>query len=646
MCGIFGQFSRNAKLADERELCAATNSLRHRGPDGGAWWADKHVFLGHRRLSIIDLGTGNQPMASHDSRYVISFNGEIYNYIELKCELAEAGHRFATQSDTEAILEGYRRWGVDVGGHLHGMYAFAIYDREEKSLYIARDRFGEKPLFLAESPDGLLFASEVGALCSTSELPTDIDEDALGAYLCLNYVPGTATLLAGVRRLGPGCWKLFDASGVRQGRHMYPTANPLPPMSLDEAADETGKRLDESVAVTLRSDVPVTLFLSGGIDSSLVAESAVRLGDIKTAYCLDFQEEGHSEFPMACAVGHRLGINVEGVSMGDEATSDFFDLVGHLDDPLADSSALAVWSLSRHVSQHYKVALSGDGGDELFGGYLTYRATAIHRMMTRFFPMPLRRYAAKLSATLPVTDGKVTASYKLWRFLRAAHLSSGEAHFTWNGTWLPEEAGSFLTSTAAKTEVESVLSRVADSHNLITQTDTGSLQLADAGDYLPNDILTKVDRSTMAFGLESRAPFLSGSLADLGFCLTNKHKVTPFGESKRVLRRLAEKRLGREISAARKQGFSIPVHRWLRRGALPILEETLGESALGEIAFLDTQRVRAAVDDHLGGRRQYGFELWGLMTLVAWHRKCVQRKGVERPNADLRRIDLAPAAQA
>ncbi len=579
-------------------------------------------------------------MASHDGRYVISFNGEIYNFIELKEELSAAGHRFVSNSDTEVVIEGYRRWGTNVGNRLRGMYAFAIYDRREAVLFLARDRFGEKPLFIREEEERITFGSELGAFCCLGNFETRVDHFALGAYLCLNYVPGEMTLLSSIRRLGPGCWRLYDTKGVRDGRHTSETLKCDQHAPLDKAVSRVGDLLDESVKITLRSDVPVSLFLSGGIDSSLIAESAVRQGKIDTAYCLDFQESGFSEFSLASQVGQRLGIDVIGVPMGAESIEDFFDVVGHMDDPLADSSALAVWCLSRRASQDYKVVLSGDGGDELFGGYLTYKATAIHNMLA-YLPLWVRRMISAAASSIPVTDGKVTATYKIWRFLRANGLNGSEAHFTWNGTWLPNEAVSFLSEDIAPEAALGSLHRLAAGHNLTDSPSTGALQQADTRDYLPNDILTKVDRTTMAFGLESRAPMLYEPLADFGLSLPDRHKVTPLGQSKHVLRTLAEKRLGHDISSAKKQGFSIPVQKWLRADARPILEDLLGLGSLKNVSFLNPTAVMRAKDVHLSGKRQYGFELWGLMVLVAWYRARIERRGFNRPTSELRRANLA-----
>lgn len=617
MCGIFGRFARAGQLGPVEPLLAATNLLRHRGPDQGGYWTDGPFFFGHRRLSIIDLSGGEQPMASEDGRFVVTFNGEIYNFVELRTELAAGGARFRTASDTEVLLHGYRRWGIELPARLSGMFAFAIADRVEDSLFVARDRFGEKPLFLHETNAAVSFASELSALASLPDVERTWDLEALALYLCLNYAPGDMTLLSSIRRLRPGFWRRYRRSSVEQGRYYHPpTASFSPvPKTLDDAAVELGTRLDEAVRIALRSDVPLALFLSGGIDSSAVAESAVRQGVLKHAYCLHFGEAGFTELGNARRVAERLGLELRVVELDVAQLADFTSLVCHGDDPLADSSALPVWTLARAAAADYKVVISGDGGDELFGGYLTYKATALHRRLVTPLPHAFRKLLAKGVAWLPVRDGKVPLTYKLMRFLRAADLPAHDAHFTYNGTWLPAEAVRFLTPEARTREPE-----LGERHGLTATPGLRELQVADCEDYLPNDILTKVDRMTMAHGLEARAPLLLPEVADYGIALPERFKVSGFGSPKRVLRRLVARRQDAETARARKQGFSIPVHRWLRGPLRPLAEELLSERRIEDLGVLRASAVSEAMRSHMDGRAQLGFELWGLMVLSEWYR--------------------------
>ncbi|HEX9621450.1 MAG TPA: asparagine synthase (glutamine-hydrolyzing) [Polyangiaceae bacterium] len=620
MCGIFGRFARTGSLGPIEPLLGATNLLRHRGPDQGGYWTDGPFFLGHRRLSIIDLSRGEQPMASADGRFVVTFNGEIYNFVELRAELEASGAHFGTGSDTEVLLHGYRRWGTALPARLLGMFAFAIVDRVESSLFIARDRFGEKPLLVHETDAQVNFASELSALASLSEVDHEWDVEALSLYLCLNYAPGDTTLLRSIRRLRPGFWRLYRRASVQEERYYHaPAALASAPKTLDDAAVELGERLDRAVRIALRSDVPLALFLSGGIDSSAVAESAVRQGVLKHAYCLHFSEAGFTELENARRVAENLGLELRVVELDVDRLPDFADLVSHGDDPLADSSALPVWTLARAAAADYKVVISGDGGDEVFGGYLTYKATALHRSLVTPLPPAFRRLLAKGATRLPVRDGKVPLTYKLMRFLRAADLPARDAHFTYNGTWLPAEVVHFLTPERRTAEPE-----LGKRHGLPATPDLRELQIADCEDYLPNDILTKVDRMTMAHGLEARAPLLLPEVADYGIALPDRFKVSDFGSPKRVLRRLVRRRQSKETANARKQGFSIPVHRWLRGPLRPLCEELLSERRIDALGVLSSRAVTAAKRSHMEGKAQLGFELWGLMVLSEWYRVRVE----------------------
>ena len=642
MCGIVGCYSLHGAIRDIDALCEATNRLHHRGPDDGAWWSDGPFFLGHRRLSIIDLAQGAQPMASRDGRFVIAFNGEIYNFVELRAELQAGGAQFDTHSDTEVILHGYRAWGPDVARRLVGMFALAIVDRVAKTLYLARDRFGEKPLFVHESPSAISFASEVGALSSMPGIERALDARALGAYLCLNYVPGDRSLLVGIRRLEPATWRFYSHDGVGEERYWSPPAQVDENIDRDEALHELSQRIDEAIRIALRSDVPVALFLSGGIDSSVIAESAVRQGKLRHAYCLDFDEAGFSEWDNASFVAKRLGVELRRVVLSAGALADFVAVVEHADDPLADSSALAVWTLAREVARDYKVAISGDGGDELFGGYLTYRATMYQSLLCDIVPSVVRRGMRALGPALPTSAGKVTTSYKLARFLRAADLPAGEAHFAWNGSFLPERARALLLNEDARASARRALREMAERHQLTNSLSLRALQRADIGDYLPNDILAKVDRMTMAHGLEARAPFLVPSVAEYALRLPDRFKLARTGPPKRILRHMANALYGARISRAKKQGFSIPVHQWLRGPARNLVEDLLSARSLADIGMLDSHEVDLVKESHMQGRAQCGFELWGLMVLAAWHRARIASTPLP-VRRELRRIAL-PAA--
>lgn len=621
MCGLIGIFAWDGRVdIDPRHV----SLLRHRGPDDGAVWQDGSFFFGHRRLSIIDIATGQQPMGTADGSLVVIFNGEIYNYIELRKELEALGHQFQSHSDTEILLHGYRAWGRDMPVRLKGMFAFAIADREKQEIFLARDRFGEKPLFYAEILNGVAFASELGALSALPQIPLTIDDEALGEYLCLNYVTGDRTMLSAIRRLAPGSWRAYGVGGQMETGVFWSLRDSIADvrsvMNRDEALERLDDLLGKSVEFALRSDVPVGIFLSGGIDSSLIAHAAASRGKLTQAFCLSIPGQGFDELDAATRTAKRLGIPITGVAFGPESLEGFLELVEHADDPLADSSALAVATLAREASKTIKVVLGGDGGDELFGGYLTYKATLLHQRWVSPLPMVIRRGLAKFAHSIPTSEAKVSGSYALYRFLRASDITSGEAHFSWNGTWLPEYASHLPRSIRAMEASRTALSRLANSLGVVGTVDLRSLQLADILGYLPNDILVKSDRMTMAHGLEIRSPFLDSDLAIFALSLPAFLKAGMRGPLKRILRELAARTCGSDCARAKKQGFSIPVHTWLRERSRDLVEDLLSERSLIACGLLEVRVVRQAVEAHMAGRKSYGFELWGLMVLVAWHR--------------------------
>lgn len=627
MCGIVGIYAFEGP-APYRELWEdLTNLLYHRGPDDGAIWSEGPFFFGHRRLSIIGINSGRQPLLTPEKDLAVTYNGEIYNYPALRDELESLGHSFRTETDTEVLLHGYREWGVELPKKLIGMFAFGIADRKQGELFLARDRFGEKPLLYRVGPDYLAFASELKVLTALPDHEPRIDPDSLLKYLSLNYVPGTAMLLSEVQRVEPGSWLLWRGT-KREARHYWrpPSLESRAAIKLADAKEELRVRLDLAVKDALLSDVPVGVLLSGGMDSSLIAESAVRQGNLSNAYCLDFQESTYSEFSGAQRVANKLGLPIERVEIGPKAASDFLNIVSHADDPLADSSALAVWTLTRKAGAGNKVVLSGDGGDELFGGYLTYLASLWHQRFIARLPMAARRILKTVSTTVPIGESKVTTSYKLWRFLRAADLPVETAHLTWNGTWLPNEAQDFLTMDTESKGIEELLRIDLKNGGAVLD----ALQRFDLQEYLSNDILTKTDRISMAHSLETRAPFLVPVVSEWALTLPPALRCTMRGKLKVLLRALARDVLGPEVADRPKRGFSIPVHSWIRGPLREEFDDLLAPASVEEIGVLDPALVAAKYAEHLSGRRSYGFELWGLAVLMAWYRMRIKRRSTSK----------------
>ncbi len=627
MCGIVGIFSFNGQPPFRSKWLELVNHLSHRGPDEGAWWADGPFFLGHRRLAIIDPVGGGQPMGTDDGSLVVTFNGEIYNYIELREELKRFGYVFRTESDTEVLLHGYHRWGEDLPTHLTGMFAFAIADRRKNELFLARDRFGEKPLMVRRTSEYIAFSSELRPLAALPDMKREIDFNALGGYLSLNYVPGTATMLKGIKRFSPSSWKLFSNDSETSARFWSPPDSyaPVKYRSLDDHAAELHKHLDDAVKIALRSDVPVGLFLSGGIDSSLIAESAVRQGGLSKAYVLDFEEKSYSEYNAAKFVAKKLNLPLERVVITPEDLNSFLQIVEHADDPLADSSALALWTICRFAAQEIKVVLGGDGGDELFGGYLTYQGTMLHKQVVSRLPAILRQLFARLAYYIPFSEQKVSLTCKLMRFLRAADLPTSIAHFIWNGTWLPDEAAGLIEPEALRETIHRQMPLMTDQLFPGEECSLLKLQLIDIAEYLQNDILVKTDRMSMAHGLEMRAPYLNHSFAEWALTRPSQYNFKITGQLKHSMRHAARKLFGSKIANRPKQGFSLPVHAWIRKEFSEIVRDLLSFDSIKKTGFLNAEKIQQIIDDHFSKKRSYGFEIWGLMVLVAWYKSRVEK---------------------
>lgn len=632
MCGVFGFINwKNRDGFSLDSLIKATNLLYHRGPDGGAYTYDPPFFLAHRRLSIIDVTGGAQPMFSSDGRYGIVFNGEIYNYLELKDELKAAGYNFKTNSDTEVLLHGYIHWKENLPKHLIGMFAFAITDFHEKSIFLSKDRLGEKPLFYYKDEHVFCFASELKSLNFLLNDTKSLNKKALSQFFMLNYVPEEHTLFTHIHKLKPGTWMLIGENKNSSGVYWAPQQTEVSHFhSLDAAINNLDAHLEKSVRIACRSDVPITLALSGGIDSSLVGYYAAKMNTLKEAYCVDFQQKGFSEFPQAKIVADQLGIQLNSVPLSSSILEAFIESVYHADDPLADSSGLAVWALAREVSKKYKVMLGGDGGDEVFGGYLTYKASLFYQKLYKWCPDFLLYFMSSISKSISVSSGKVSTSYKLMRFLRAFGLDPNIAHFTWNGTWLPKNLSHLMDNHS--------MNALNDLHGDGKKDFLTNLQITDLQNYLPYDILTKVDRMTMAHGLESRAPFLHPDIVQFGLNLPSEFKISKKGKLKNILRKLTEVKFGAKIANAKKQGFSIPINDWLRGDAKGLMTDILSEDSLKKIPFLNTHFVHQIMREHLNGQRQYGFELWGLMVFVIWQKQQIVEKFCNIRNINLQEI--------
>lgn len=571
MCGIAGFFG----AGDEAILRRMTARIAHRGPDDEAFLVepDRGAFLGFRRLSILDIVGGKQPMTTADGTLTVVFNGQIYNHRELRAELEKRGARFATDhSDTEVLLHGWRQWGGDLPNRLNGMWAFAIHDRRTRKVFFSRDRFGKKPLFYFASRNVFAFASELTALREHPAVPTTLSQRALQKYFAYGYVPAPLTLVENVSKLPAGHSLTLDLS-TREHRierywHYQPAAE-LDGRPEAELIEEFSDLLDKAVARRLVADVPVGCFLSGGIDSSAVTALAMRHAGRERikAFSIGFEEATFDETRYARLVAEHVGADHQIETLSVQRALDILpDIAARWDEPIADSSMLPTYLLCQHARKQVTVALGGDGADELLAGYDPFRALRYARWYERLVPKPVHRAIALVAARLPVSHRYMSFDFRLKRTLRGldhpAHL--------WLPVWMAPLAPAELTDLfSTPVDLEDVYSEAIEawdncaSHDAIERAIAFYVRL-----YLQDDILVKVDRASMLNSLEVRAPFLDCDLVDFVRRLPARMKLRG-STSKWILRQCAQSLLPREVLTRSKQGFAVPVGQWFRDGLMP-----------------------------------------------------------------------------
>ena len=614
MCGIAG-YTHARRSVPSGVLTEAIDALRHRGPDQRGQYQSAQVSLGATRLRILDLEGGDQPLHSRDGDATIVFNGEIFNYRELRAELEGLGRVFRSRCDTEVVLEAFLAWGAECFARLRGMFAVAIWLEQERRLVLARDRMGIKPLYYTEHRGELYFGSELKCIFADPEVPRRIDLEGLNCYLSLNYVPGPRTLIEGIQKLMPG-HLLEWHRGLATKRAYARTVAPGPvPRSLNEACEELDVLLKASIAEQLVSDVPVGVWLSGGLDSSTVTHYASQAyaGRLKT-FSITFQGKSFDEGEYTRAVSRHYGTDHTELDLNDGANlADVIcEMPYYSDEPSADAGAVPVWYLSAISRQHVTVALSGEGADELFGGYLTYAADRYNRGLA-LLPRALRAGALGWARHLPVSDEKISFEYKLKRFLEGSLLSPEAAHVFWNGTFTEKEKREFFAYADAA-PMRQVLSQIRPGRSFERFLDF------DQRYSLPDGLLYKVDRMSMAHAVEVRPPFLDDRIVEFAARLPKRFKMSGF-ESKVVLRRLMRDSLPADVLQRPKIGFDIPVHEWFRGVLRPLLMDTLNESALADSGLFHWPAIERLLDQHLQRKANWGYHLWGLLTLMLWMRR-------------------------
>jgi asparagine synthase (glutamine-hydrolysing) len=614
MCGICGLVSLDgASAPDPAALAAMNETMVHRGPDSEGSMIEGSCGLAMRRLSIIDLAGGDQPISNEDGRIQVIQNGEIYNYRELMDELRGHGHSFSTHSDTEVLVHLYEERGPAFVEALRGMFAIAIWDSRHRRLLLARDRFGIKPLYYRVANGTLSFASELKALLRQPGFSREIDPEALEAFLAFNSIPAPMTIFKEASKLPAGHTLVAEGGEVTITRYARPSPVPADEVRSegDEAlAEELRERLRDSVRAHLVSDVPVGVLLSGGIDSSaLTALAAAESGYRVSTFSIGFEESSFDELAQARLVAERYGTDHHELVLRPDAVDLLPRLVEAFDEPFGDSSALPTYLVSQLAADTVKVVLSGEGGDELFGGYYTYVAD---RLALRFGrAAPLLRPLVEL---LPSSSAKVSFDYKAKRFVRGAHLPPVERHHAWKEIFSRDAQRRLLREGPSSDPLDLYRARYAETDGA---EELARLQDLDLGIYLVDDLLVKTDRASMAHSLETRVPFLDPVVGELALALETKQKVRGLSK-KRLLRRAVTPLLPREIIHGRKQGFSIPVAAWLRGDLEPFARDVLSAETIERQGCLRPDGVTSVLDDHLAGREDLSRQIWGLLAFTLW----------------------------
>ena len=622
MCGIAG-FTHSVRRLPIGVLSTALQSIVHRGPDSFGRHESPQMSLGATRLRILDLEAGDQPLKSADGDVVAVFNGEIFNHRELRRELEQAGFHFRTHCDTEVVLNSYLHWGQAAFARFRGMFAVAVWIQSEQRLVLARDRMGIKPLYYCTQDGELFFGSELKCLFAHPGVRRRINLEALDCFLSLNYVPGPMTLVDGIVKLMPGHMLSWRFGQAHISAFAARAANVKQHTNIDDACQELDRLLSSAVREQLVADTPVGIWLSGGLDSSSVLHYAAKHSSKLRTFSITFKESAGDESEHIRRISGHYGTDHTEFDLSPhcDLAAAIEDIAYHSDEPGADAGALPMWFLSRMTKQSATVALSGEGSDELFAGYLTYQADR-YSSSVRKLPRIFRRAALAFAQQLPAQNGRISLDYKIKRFLQGCLLSPEMAHVYWNGTLSERD--------------KRLLYRFADSACLVRWLEgmdgrSGLQRFLDFDQryFLADDILYKADRMSMAHSLEVRPPFLDPRIVDFAAALPDDFKL--HGKtSKYVLRRLMEGKLPDETLERPKVGFDIPAHDWFRGPLREFLLDTLSRDAVEDTGVFHWAAVERLISRHLQRKENAGYQLWGLMVLMLW----IRRWNIELPAAE------------
>jgi asparagine synthase (glutamine-hydrolysing) len=635
LCGIVG-FTHKRWAPDPDRIRNAVATLIHRGPDQQGVLESGLCSIGATRLKIIDLGGGDQPILSEDGDVAIVFNGEIYNHQELRRELEELGHRFHSHCDTETVLRAFIEWDTDCFARLRGMFAIALWTKSTKRLVLARDRMGIKPLYFARHGDDLFFGSELKAILIHPEIERRLSLEGLDCYLSMNYVPCPWTLVEGIEKLPPGQWLEWRDGKVSSDSYWRLPIGVAGKWTLESAREELDGLLRQSIREHLLSDVPLGMWLSGGIDSSTILHYAAMESSapLKT-FSISFQGRSFDETAYIREVAGRYQTDHEEFDLNPE--TDLIDAIEgfayYSDEPSADAGALPVWFLSKLSKTKTTVSLSGEGADELFGGYLTHRANRLAALARR---LPQRALGLGLGAlhAWPVSDEKISFEYQLKRFLEGSLMTPERAHVYWNGTFSEAQKRDLL-SAELPPALNSVLGELRDRRfaGPGVRDDLAPYLWFDQKYYLPDDILNKADRMSMAHSLEVRPPFLDHRIVEFAASLPASLKIRG-SRQKVLLKELMRDKLPASILGRKKIGFDIPAHDWLRGCLRPLMMDVLLDGSAEHAKLFRQDVIETYIRQHLERKINVGYHLWGLMVLFLWMKKWGIQAAASRETSD------------
>jgi len=624
MCGIAGwanlenKPSPNTSEAVLHQMC---EQMKHRGPDSEGLWLDESVALGMRRLSIIDLHTGEQPVYSEDKSIVVVMNGELYNFREVRADLEKRGHKFETQTDTEILPHLYEEYGEAMLEQINGMFAFALWDKRKKKLLIARDRFGEKPLYYGVFDGKLIFASEPKVLLENPAVKTEINTDALRSYLSFDYVPAPASIYKNIYKLPAAHFLTLENGQVKTRRYWNLTfhGNGNVP-TIEKAADDLRELLADAVRMRLVADVPLGILLSGGVDSSTVAAFATQFSTEKVkTFSIGFEEDSFDESKFARQVAAHLGTEHYEDKLSVEKAADLISEIGTwLDEPMSDGSLIPTFLLSRFVRKYVTVALGGDGGDEIFAGYPMYFG---HKMARVYDSIPrfLRSGVIEpIVNNLPVSTKNLSFDYKAKRFVAASKYDAVTRHHSWFGSFSIDGQSDLLTKDVLAQTSNDIYKGAKDLLEITdAPTEIERMQFLDMNFYMAEDILTKVDRASMAVSLEVRAPFLDPRVAQFAAALPLEYKLKG-NKGKYILKKAVEPLLPRNILQRPKKGFGVPIAEWLKGRLNPLMRDLLAPDRLRNQGLFNEKYVQKLIREHETNVASHHKQLWTLLVFQLW----------------------------